>query len=275
MTDHELILALENWLIKNDIKKTHLMKKYKVITSGFNYDYVFKKRKLYPGTKARIYLFTRLKEFKPTSVQVRKLVNKHRRKIRPYSTLAIELDEQAGPKTKKKKTIPVPNEPQLSSKLYSVPDAIQIAMSQGSNAISTIFKLLQLQMTGDEGDFIVSGLKPPASESNEQIRFLLTADTFKLLDIRFGLKEVSDTIELIKHLIVMVQELRRRAAIIAEMSEEKERLGVIKKLTNEIDELFLTLEAAKSEIPANSLEYITQQRQAFKEEAYELKNTKS
>lgn len=101
----------------------------------------------------------------------------------------------------------------------------------------------------------VKGVVHPAGMTVGGVRFALTANHFPLLDGDVTDREIEDT-------ILLMEELRRRWSLFARLPDDvRERL--LGRLGPEIDEFFLTLLANKEQLPANAVELLEAQRDAF------------
>ncbi len=101
----------------------------------------------------------------------------------------------------------------------------------------------------------VIGILPVVENSEARVRFLLTSRSFRQIEGNLSEAELEDTCKLI-------EELRRRWAIIVELSDEKRELAV-RTLTHEVNALYLTMRAAREKLPMAAVEMLERQAEAW------------
>jgi hypothetical protein len=105
-------------------------------------------------------------------------------------------------------------------------------------------------------DRVMAGFAEGGRQGHPGVRFVITADRFQPLGGRFTKAEIEDT-------RLLVQELRRRLTISAQITDLNERIKISNALSHEVDELYLALELCKETVPTGAGDRISQMRLAF------------
>lgn len=110
----------------------------------------------------------------------------------------------------------------------------------------------QTGIAGKAAKACISGTKEIGS-TKFGIRFILTKESFQLINSAWSKEEFQDTKKLI-------EELRRRLLLIAQHPEEKMRLEYIEELGRELDELWRAYQTARCIVPIDILDIIDRER---------------
>ncbi len=102
-------------------------------------------------------------------------------------------------------------------------------------------------------DLIVSGILEAKRHRHGGVRFVLTRESFKQFHGRLTREELRDT-------KALIEELRRRLGLIAQIKSENARDEYARTLAVELDELFLAYELIKEVIPTGACQRIIELR---------------
>ncbi len=89
---------------------------------------------------------------------------------------------------------------------------------------------------------ILSGEADVGKRGKGKVNFVVSADSFMHLKGTVYNPEINDT-------KLLIQELRRRIFVFAQIEDSSERIKVLRELGDEIDELYLALEVCRDELP--------------------------
>jgi len=232
----------------------------------------------YAPMLARLYLLTQDEAFAPKSDLEKEVYE--REKANPPLTLKEYLEKGKVPSSERsdkvkaqnpQPPVPKPSPPKAEVSEGAVESALKVVCALLGTDLAELHRLVQSTLERGKGsnppaasktsvspcfDLVLSGAADIKGQDHDGVRFVLTSGAFKRFEGQFTQPEIEDTKRL-------VQELRRRLNISAQLTDMSVRVRIGRALVREINELYLAIELCKEAVPSGAASRINQARVMF------------